>query len=83
MRLLLPTSERRKDTHEDVLHAQYLVGLLPPSEQLDKPYFRGDIYEEASAPRAKVWESETYGKTEVSSQPTLTSLQSRNLYREA
>ena len=54
----LPTTEPRKNTFKNVLHAKYLAGLLPPGRPLDKPYYRGDIYDDEPSKSAERWERE-------------------------
>lgn len=57
----LPTNVLRKDTrNEDVLHVGYLPGLFPRGHIYDKPYYRGDVYEDRPTLCATQWEREMY-----------------------
>ena len=56
----LPTNQLRKNTYDDVLHVGYLPGLMPRGRPVDKPYYRGDIYQDAPTKWAKQWENEMY-----------------------
>ena len=42
-----------------VLHANYLVGLLPPGEDASNHRYKGDVYEDWPSTLAKRWEKET------------------------
>jgi hypothetical protein len=54
----LPTTQVRKNTNDDVLHVEYLPGLMARSRPVDKPFYRGDIYEDAPTKWAQQWEKE-------------------------
>ena len=56
---VLPTKEPKKHDEESVLHLGYIIGLLPPGVDINKPYYRGDIYEDNPTSVAREWQKET------------------------
>lgn len=60
---LLPVDEPKQKSNRvetDLLHPKYLVALLPPDQDPDRPYYRGDIYEKGVTTKtAKEWGDET------------------------